>query len=262
MAVAARSLELPRSAPRLTVQVARDAAEIETSLALRHRVFVEEMGAHIPNQAPDIETDAFDRHCRHLLVRDTATGRLLASTRLLDDAGAAAAGGFYSQTEFELESMLELPGRTLEIGRTCVAPDARHGTVMAVLWSGIARLVRAEDHAHLIGCVSLDARDGGARARALYAALESRHRSTGTVVRPRRPLPAADADPAGTRRPPLLRTYLGLGATVAGEPCWDPAFRVADLFMHLQVANLCPRYARHFLESSGPTAARAGRPVS
>ena len=63
MAVAARSLELPRSAPRLTVQVARDAAEIETSLALRHRVFVEEMGAHIPNQAPDIETDAFDRHC-------------------------------------------------------------------------------------------------------------------------------------------------------------------------------------------------------
>ena len=36
MAVAARSLELPRSAPRLTVQVARDAAEMAWFAEVAH----------------------------------------------------------------------------------------------------------------------------------------------------------------------------------------------------------------------------------
>ena len=44
----------------------------------------------------------------------------------------------------------------------------------------------------------------------------------------------------------LLKAYMRLGAKICGEPCWDPDFQVADLFILLKRDELCPRYARHF----------------
>jgi len=34
---------------------------------------------------------------------------------------------------------------------------------------------------------------------------------------------------------------------VCGEPAWDPDFNTADFFVLLPLANVAPRYARHFL---------------
>ncbi|MFC3102761.1 GNAT family N-acetyltransferase [Salinisphaera aquimarina] len=242
------------------MRLARSAADIRASLRLRHRVFVDEMGADIAC-ADAIETDDFDRHCQHLLVIDPVDGELLASTRLLDCDTAQRIGGFYSESEFDMAPIRHQPGRTLEIGRTCVAPQSRQGAVIAALWSGIGAFVRSGRFEHLIGCASIDARDGSARAHFLYAQLVQTQLSpVDCRVTPKRELPPADtakdAQAPVFSRPPLLKAYLRLGATVGGAPCWDPEFRVADLFMHLQVANLCPRYARHFLHRPRPAAHR------
>jgi putative hemolysin len=69
-------------------------------------------------------------------------------------------------------------------------------------------------------------------------------------VRPLTPLPLADARPSQerVRMPPLLKAYLSLGAKACGEPYWDREFNCADVFMLLNVSDLNPRYARHFLE--------------
>ena len=50
--------------------------------------------------------------------------------------------------------------------------------------------------------------------------------------------------------PPLLKAYLKLGAWVAGEPCLDPDFNVADIFILLDVNKLNTRYHRHFVQGS------------
>lgn len=47
--------------------------------------------------------------------------------------------------------------------------------------------------------------------------------------------------------PPLVKGYLNVGAWICGEPAWDPDFNVADLLILLPLANICARYARHFL---------------
>lgn len=47
--------------------------------------------------------------------------------------------------------------------------------------------------------------------------------------------------------PPLLKGYLRSGAVVCGEPCWDPDFNCADLFLYLGIDRLAGRYARRFL---------------
>lgn len=260
MAVAARVLPAPVRTRTPEVRLARSAADLRSTLALRYRVFVEEMGAHA--EAGDtLEQDSFDAYCQHLLVIDPDNGELLASTRLLDSDGARRVGAFYSESEFDLARVLALPGRFLEIGRTCVAPEVRQGAVIAALWSGIGARVRTGGHDHLIGCASIDARDGLGRARALYDTLRADQFSAADRrVSPHKPIPR-EAEPSVREnrvfsRPPLLKAYLRLGATVGGPPCLDAEFGVADLFMHLQIANLCPRYARHFLHRSHPAAPR------
>lgn len=233
---------------RFTVQLARSNEELLETQRLRYRVFAEELGARLDDGGTRFDRDGFDIYCRHLYVRDTRTGAVVACTRILTDDRAEDAGGFYSAGEFDIDFLRHLPGRALEIGRTCVDPDYRNGAVIALLWWGIAAFIRTEDYDHLFGCASIPMADGGAGARALVETLRRDHLAPPyRRVRPRRPLPAGlAAAPGATRMPPLLKAYLSLGAYACGEAFYDEDFNCADVFMLLNVAELHPRYARRF----------------
>lgn len=253
---------IPAGAARFETRIATDRSEVLESQRLRYRVFAEEMGAQIDDGGSGLDRDRYDAHCQHLLVRDTTTGAVVASTRLLDDRQAAAAGGFYSSSEFELDMIHGLPGRVLELGRTCVDADYRNGATIAALWQGVAGLITGEGYDYLFGCASIGLDDGGARAHAMLTTIRERHMAPSRQhVRPYRPLPRADLDAAALqasapRMPPLLKAYLSLGARACGEPYWDPDFQCADVFMLLDVRELNPRYARHFLKTDKPGSRR------
>jgi putative hemolysin len=67
-------------------------------------------------------------------------------------------------------------------------------------------------------------------------------------VRPRLALPVEALDASLDVEPPaLIKGYLRLGAKVLGPPAWDPDFNSADLPMLMRIADLPPRYRRHFL---------------
>ena len=91
-------------------------------------------------------------------------------------------------------------------------------------------------------------RDGGVQAQAIMQRLRERYLSTELLhANPKTPLPALELpDNVIAETPPLLKAYLRLGAKICGEPCWDPEFQVADVFILLKRDELCPRYARHF----------------
>ena len=243
---------------RFSVSLAANAAAVAESQRLRYRVFAEEMGAQIDDGGSGLDRDRYDAHCRHLLVRDTTTDAVVARTRLLDDRQAADAGGFYSSGEFELGMIHALPGRVLELGRTCVDAEYRNGATIAALWQGVAALITGEGYDYLFGCASIGLDDGGARAHAMLTTIRERHMASPRQrVRPYRPLPRADVDAealaaTSVRMPPLLKAYLSLGARACGEPYWDPDFQCADVFMLLDVRELNPRYARHFLKTDKP----------
>jgi len=255
---------LPRrradAAPRFLVGLATSRSEIEASQRLRYRVFAEEMGAQIDDGGSRLDRDRLDDFCRHLLVRDAQSGDVVASTRLLSDDQARAAGGFYSAGEFDLDMIHALPGRVLEVGRTCVAAEHRSGAVIASLWQGLAAIITGEGFDYLFGCASINLDDGGAAAHAMLDTIRSKHLAEPRFhVRPYQSLPRADRAPEGpVRMPPLLKAYLSLGAKACGEPYWDRDFQCADVFMLLNVAELNPRYARHFL-SGRAQAERPGR---
>lgn len=241
--------ERSRGTRRLAVDLAESQEDIREAQRLRYTVFASEMGASLGNLHQGVDIDSFDSYCQHLLVRDLGTGQIAACTRILTDVQAERAGGFYSSTEFRLGNVLRLPGRMMEIGRTCVHPGYRGGAAIAVLWSGLAQFVTANRFDYLIGCASVALEDGGARANAIMANLRRRHFTADHLrVTPHHHIPEVPVDgESATRMPPLLKAYVNLGAKACGEPCWDRDFRVADVFMLLDVRDLAPRYARHFL---------------
>lgn len=253
MSVALENAESTRAAAaRYTVGFARTAEEVRETQRLRYQIFAEEMGAQLDCDEPGIDCDHYDAYCLHLTVRDTINGRLLACTRVLTDAQAANAGGFYSAGEFDLSMIDSLPGRVMEIGRTCVDAEYRSGAVIATLWQGLAGYFTQEGFDYLFGCASIGLEDGGAQAHAILQQIRGRHMAPAYQhVRPYYPLPAPDGYPQQrVRMPPLLKAYLSLGAKACGDPYWDRDFNCADVFMLLNVSDLCPRYARHFLGSS------------
>lgn len=245
-----------RAEQRFACRLAANAREVMASQRLRYQVFAEEMGAKLDSAYTGLDLDRYDPYCRHLLVCDTATDQVVASTRILSEEGAREAGGFYSGSEFEMQNILGLPGRIMEIGRTCVHPAYRSGAVIGLLWSGIADFVLREKYEYLIGCASITMEDGGANAAAVMNRLRERNLTEDALrVTPKQPLPAIDVTGVPARLPPLLKAYVSLGARAGGEACWDRDFKVADVFMLLNVSDLAPRYARHFLKRPAPARA-------
>ncbi|MCI0750148.1 MAG: GNAT family N-acetyltransferase [Nevskiales bacterium] len=243
---------------RLVTTFAHNAQDLLEAQRLRYRVFAGELGARIKNGDTGVDADRYDPYCQHLLVREAHGGRIIACTRILTDRQAALAGGFYSGGEFRLDMIQSLPGRVMEVGRTCVDAEFRNGAVIATLWQGLAGFFMQHGFDYLFGCASISLADGGIYANAVLNRLREQHLAPPWHrVHPLDPLPAADApsqDP--TRLPPLIKAYVSLGARVCGEACWDRDFNCADVFMLLYVGDLNPRYARHFLEhrreSRGP----------
>lgn len=246
---------------RLYVELASCEEAVREAQALRYRVFGEEMGATLKGGEPGLDVDELDPLCQHLLVREAKTGRVVGCTRILTDEGTARRGRFYSEGEFDLGPITALPGRKLEVGRTCIAREFRQGSAIAVLWSGLAAFIQLHGFDYLFGCASLPLGEQDVQAAAIMSRLRRQALAPEPLrVTPRVPLHATEV-PEGIDPPlpALVRAYVRLGAKACGEPCRDADFQVADVLMLLDIDELNPAYSRHFLERVTHLGADGGR---
>lgn len=233
---------------RFRCELATGPRDILATQRLRYKVFSEEMGANLGGRIMRLDRDHYDKYCRHLLVRDLASNKIVACTRLLSEEDARRAGGFYSAGEFIMGPFTRLPGRVLEVGRTCVHPDFRSGAVIAVLWAKLAEYIFEEGFDYVLGCASIGIVGDGANVEAIMQKVRAKHMSPEFLrVEPREHMPPVKAAEYAGRMPPLLKAYFGLGAKACGEPYRDDDFGVADVFVLLDVNEMSPRYRRHFL---------------
>ena len=243
----------PQTQPRkaLAVTLARDAREIVEAQRLRYKVFAEEMGARVPGREQGVDSDFYDAHCEHLLVRDTDTQQVVGTYRILNGAKARRIGGFYADEEFDLTRLNHLRDSTVEIGRSCVHRDYRGGATIALLWAGLANYMTHHGYRYLIGCASIGMADGGHAAASIYHRLQATHLAPVEYrVFPRCDLPlAAYGEDVACTLPPLIKGYVRVGAYICGAPAWDPDFNTADLLMMLPMERIAARYARHFLKA-------------
>ncbi|GAA4026762.1 GNAT family N-acetyltransferase [Actimicrobium antarcticum] len=252
---------------KFEVRWAECEADVQAAQRLRYRVFVQEMGARlVPSLASDhgLDADRFDPYCDHLLVRAVSEengnhGPLIGTYRVMPPHAARRAGGFYTDTEFDLSPLAQLRINAVELGRSCVDPGWRAGGVIMAMWGALGQYMLSHRLDTMIGCASVGLCDGGRNAADLWRRLRSDHLvAPQWQVAPRTPLPLSlshddglvqDAADSATaiNIPPLIKGYLRCGARLLGPPALDLAFNTADLPMMLRFDDLAPRYRKHFL---------------
>ncbi|HRN74235.1 GNAT family N-acyltransferase [Ottowia sp.] len=237
----------------IEVAWARHQDEVRAAQRLRYQVFAREMGARLSNLLPEHDIDLFDDYCEHLLVRDEATQEVIGTYRVLTPGQARRVGSTYSDTEFDLTRLRGLRSRMVELGRSCVHAEHRHGGVIMALWTALGEFMVRNHLDTMIGCASIPLMQGGVWggdvAASIWRQVREKHLAPIEFqVRPRLALPLDNLnDQLEVEPPALIKGYLRLGTKVLGAPAWDPDFNSADLPLMMRFADLHPRYRKHFL---------------
>jgi putative hemolysin len=210
------------------------------------------MGARLPETVAGHDIDLFDDYCEHLLVRDGVSGAVIGTYRVLTPAQAKRVGGTYTDTEFDLTRLRFMRERMVELGRSCVHAEHRHGGVILALWGALFEFMARNQLDTMIGCASIPMLHNGIVSGDAAASMWKQLSKTNLAsiefhALPRLPLPIEELDSDLPVEPPaLIRGYLRLGAKILGAPAWDPDFNTADLPMLMQVKDLPNRYRKLF----------------
>jgi putative hemolysin len=231
--------------------------ELIESCRLRHNVFYREL-QEIEKEGIDV--DQFDSHFDHLVIIDKKTNKIIGTYRLsCTDLTRIS----YTETEFDLTDIYALKGPDLELGRACIHKDHRRGaTVLSLLWRGIIEYMNISGANVLYGCSSIkinNTRDavlvykylteqGAVLENALAAPTEDFRMSNfaETLLSLSKPLDEKQRLEAEALIPSLLKSYLKLGAKVAGEPALDKDFDCVDMLTVMVKDNIIETFARRF----------------
>ncbi len=220
---------------RFIIKTAENHDELVNALHLRYEVFYRELLEKRRIYGFDI--DRFDFKCDHLIIIDKKSGRFVGTYRLISSLFAKK---FYSETEFDISNILALPGVKLELGRACVHKDFRTGSSIALLWRGISEYMKLTDTQYLFGCSSVKVTDLHEIASMYQVLARDFMASSNLNVYPKRRFTirnfnelkaqVSDDDMLSVveKIPPLIKSYLNMGAHICGEPALDKKFRCAD----------------------------------
>ncbi len=249
--------------PKLTVRLARDAADIQAAQRLRYRVFIQELGGTGPlvDHALKLERDELDPYFDHLLLINTDLNpddgqHVVGAYRLLPCDRLDQTGRFYCDHEFDLHPLRATGRKLLELGRSCVDKAYRGGPAMFLMWQALAEYVARHRIDVLFGAASFHGTDPHALAQPL-SLLHHRHLAPPELrVRARNyqrmdllAPDRLDRKAAVAQLPSLIKAYLRIGGVVGDGAFIDPEFRTTDICLILDT-NAMTR-AAHSLAPKG-----------
>lgn len=244
---------------QFVIKFAETPEELEKAFRLRYRVFNLEQGKGLDSALENgIDRDEFDDHCLHLIIVDKTNNETVGTYRIHFGPVARQNRGLYSAREYQLTGVESIIDDCIEVGRSCVSPAFRNGAVVALLWTGLARIMAKSKYRFLIGCVSLE-NEEPAVGWALYEQLKDKGLVSDLLQAvPQEqfllPRPAEEriqellASPNELKKeiPPLFKGYLRLGTKICGPPAFDYEFGSIDFMILLDVNAMPERYWRHF----------------
>ena len=219
----------PLTRGRYTVRLAQSAQDLAQAQALRHLAF---------HGVAGMDQDAFDARCQHVLV-EHAQGELVACCRLQIFADGDDLHSSYSAQSYDLSRLARFGGPKLELGRFCLKPGIKDPAILRLIWGALTVILDAAGVTMLFGCTSFTGADPARHAAAL-ATLHSHAAPPEFAPRPRGQdsfaLPTGQGDALGL--PPLLRSYLAMGAWVSDHGVIDRAMNTVHVLTALPVAQV------------------------
>jgi putative hemolysin len=230
--------------------------ELIQCFRLRHLVFNQEY-RQISGQSLDF--DRFDSGFDHLMIVYKKTNSVIGTYRL---KCSEALGTGYTDLEFNLRNLQYFPGPYLELGRACIEKEHRRGVVISLLWRGIAEYMNLSGAQTLFGCSSLKITTPR-EAALVYRYLENeKGLSSMPMCTPTKKYSFSDLDmwleyfkmpledfqvaEAQSLIPPLLNSYLKMGAKILAKPAFDAEFECIDLLTVLNRSDLSALTERKF----------------
>ncbi len=223
---------------RYQARMAAGPEDVEAAQRLRHRAFR-------GRESDGIDGDAFDPICTHVLIEETASGRLVCCFRLLRLDSGSEIGRSYSAQFYNLSNLEAYDGTMVEMGRFCIDPDCMDADILRVAWGAMTAYVDRHRVDLLFGCSSFKGTEEAVYMDA-FALLKERH------LAPKRWLPRVKAPSvfrfaarlrlrkpnlklAMKGMPPLLRTYLAMGGWVSDHAVVDRDLNTLHVFTGLEI---------------------------
>ncbi len=238
-----------------TVKLAQTEAELRAAQRLRYDVFVSELGAggEMVDHVQQLERDRFDPFFDHMILTSTSDDAVIGVYRLLRSDQAEAAGGFYSEGEYDLAPLKASGRNLLELGRSCLHPDYRGGVAMHCLWNGLADYISEHQIDILFGVASFRGTDVQALSAPL-SLLHNRHLAppqlrvqaheegyhSMDLISPDK----LDRRAAMVQVPSLIKAYLRLGGYVGEGAYVDHQFNTTDVCLIMDTAQLNAKQAK------------------
>jgi putative hemolysin len=228
--------------------------DVRACQQLRYLTFLEQRGLGDGAAPAPLDSDEFDPVCRHVMVEEARTGKLVCCFRMLPLSDGSEIARSYSARYYELSGLAAFPGRMVEMGRFCIHPAYRDPNILRTAWAAMTRFVDETGVELIFGCSSFHGVDAESYMDA-FALLKERH------LAPKRWLPRVKApkvfrfarklrlkrpDPKLALRmmPPLLRSYLVMGGWVSDHAVIDNQLNTLHVFTGLEVRRVPPQRAR------------------
>lgn len=258
---------------RYRARFGADARDVDAARRLRHTAFVTGRAGLRQGDGGGgrarLDGDAFDEICRHVLIEDRESGKLMGCFRLLELSGKVTVQRSYSAQFYDLSALQAYPGRILEMGRFCTDPAQTDPDILRMAWGFVTRLVDRRGIALLMGCSSFQGTDPAPYLSA-FALLQARHQAParwrpgmsardGLRLADLPGLPVAP-DPRRAMRemPPLLRSYLALGGWVSDHAVIDRHLDTMHVFTGVEIGAIPPARARLMRAAARAEPAEAG----
>ena len=203
----------------------------------------------------EIDVDDFDTLCQHVLIENLETEKLICCYRILSFESGKNISSSYSSQFYDLKVIESFTEPMIEVGRFCIDPEVNDPSVVLTAWAALAHIVYHSQTELLFGCSSFE---GIEKEKYLdsFGLLRDRYMAP-HHLRPKIKAPKVfryskdliykvDKKKALLNMPPLLKTYLSMGAWVSDHAVIDLNMKTLHLFTGMEISKI-PKSRKQFL---------------
>ena len=203
----------------------------------------------------ELDVDDFDALCQHVLIENLETEKLICCYRILKFDTGKNISSSYSSQFYDLKVIENFTEPMIEVGRFCIDPDVNDPSVVLTAWAALAQIVDHNQTELLFGCSSFEGIekekyfDSFALLRDGYIAPDHwrpKIKAAQVFCYSKDLIYKVDKKKALLNMPPLLKTYLSMGAWVSDHAVVDLNMKTLHLFTGMEISKI-PKSRKKFL---------------
>ena len=202
----------------------------------------------------ELDVDDFDALCQHVLIENLETEKLICCYRILKFDSGKNISTSYSSQFYDLKVIENFTEPMIEVGRFCIDPEENDPSVVLTAWAALAQIVDHNQTELLFGCSSFEGIekekyfDSFALLRDRYMAPDHwrpKIKAAQVFCYSKDLIYKVDKKKALLNMPPLLKTYLAMGAWVSDHAVVDLKMKTLHLFTGMEISKI-PKSRKDF----------------